>query len=461
MVDFRWFIHWFQTVVLIYFMTINSLYLLFTIISFRQLYYYLLSLYFDRQGSYIYQPITILVPARNEEMTIVHNVSALLNLGYPQYEIIVVDDGSDDGTSSRLVEKFNMVPFEKVCRKMLETEPVQQVFRSISHPNLYVLNKEAGGKADALNVGINYSAYPLFCSLDADSILEPDALLRASRLFAEDSTLIAVGGMVRVVNGSQVEEGRITNPGLPGRLIERFQVIEYIRGFLTGRTAWSAFGSLMIISGAFSLLRKDAVLEVDGYHKLSITEDMDLIVRLHRHFREARKQYKMLFVPDPICWTQVPSSWRSLLRQRNRWQRGLVATLWENKRMMLRPSYGEVGLLGYPYFVVFEAFGPTIELLGYVAVVGLYMFGELSTKFAILFFMVAIVYGALLNIGSVLLENFLFRRYARARDFLLLVLVSLVEFFGYRQILSVERVIASFQRRLVHWGKPARQAFDE
>ena len=433
----------------------------FAAVSFVRLFSYLRSLYFGRNGAHVYRPISILVPAFNEEETIAHNVSSLLEIKYPQYEVLVISDGSTDSMVRNLISQFEMVPFKKVCKRTLETKPVNAVYRSISHPNLYLIDKDRGGKSDTLNAGINYSTYPIFCSVDADSILEEDALLRASRLFTEDSRVIAVGGVVRVINGSTVERGRVTKIELPKRLIERFQVIEYMRGFLAGRTAWNAFGSLFIISGTFSLLRKSAALAVGGYRNDSITEDMDIIVRLHLHFREVGEPYRITFIPDPICWTQAPSDWRSLLEQRNRWQRGLVKTLWNYRSALLNPKFGTVGLLGYPYFLIFEGLGPVVEILGYASVVLLYFTGLLSPEFAVLFFLVALLFGALLNVGSVLLENFLFKRYEKASALLKLVAFGFAEYFGYRQIVSVERVIATFQAGDRHWSKPRRKTLEQ
>lgn len=424
----------------------------------RELYLYLRTIYFNKTGKFIYKPISILVPAHNEATTITSSIRALLSVNYPEYEIIIINDGSDDETLTNLIDEFAMVKFDKIPNKMITTKKVTAIYRSIDFPHLYIIDKEHGGKADALNSAINYAYYPLICSIDADSILDEDALIRASRNFAENSSLVALGGIVRVLNGSEVESGKINRLTLPRRSVERFQIVEYIRGFLTGRIAWNAFGSLLIISGAFSIFKKEAVVEVGGYRGDSVTEDMDLIVRLHHHFRENKQPYRIMFVPDPICWTQVPANWTSLLRQRNRWQRGLIETLWRNRRMFFNPKYGEVGLVGFPYFVFFEALGPIIEMIGYASVIALFFFGELSTNFAILFFFIAILYGAFLSMGSILLENFLFRRYERAGDFLKLVIYSLVEYFGYRQIITVERTLAIAQRNQKDWGKAKRQS---
>jgi cellulose synthase/poly-beta-1,6-N-acetylglucosamine synthase-like glycosyltransferase len=451
-------VHWAQNFILGYFLTINTIYLIFTIISLREIYIYIRTLYAGQSAGFAFQPISILVPAHNEEKTISSSIRSLLNLKYPEYEVIVINDGSSDKTMENLTNSLELEKFDKVQKKIVETKPVIGVYRSVTYPNLYVVDKEKGGKADALNAGINFSYYPLFCSVDADSILEEDALARASRAFSEDKTLIALGGIVRVLNGSKVEEGRIKKLLLPTGLIEKFQVIEYIRGFLTGRTAWNVFGSLLITSGAFSLFKKEAVAKIKGFRTNSVTEDMDLIVRLHRYFLEKKEPYRIMFIPDPICWTQVPSNWRSLLRQRNRWQRGLSESLWQNRKMFFNPKYSWVGMFGFPYFVFFEAIGPIVEMIGYLSVIVFYFIGELNPTYAILFFLVALMYGALLSVGAVLLENFLFHRYTRTRDFFTLALFALVEYFGYREVIAVERSVAMASVDGREWGRQKRKA---
>lgn len=450
-----------QIIIFLYFLSINTSYTIFIVFSIPEL---IKNIYISttkriRQilsSRAFYRPISIIVPAYNEEKTIVASIRALLNLQFPEFEIIVVNDGSKDNTLKTLIEKFNLIEIPPVVRQILPHKPIKAVYFSLQHSNLIVIDKENGGKADALNCGINASSYPLFCCIDADSILESDSLLRASRLFFEDKEVIATGGIVRVLNGCEVEAGVIKEVKVSKKLIEAFQAVEYTRGFLAGRTAWNVLNSLFIISGAFGIFRKDMVFAIGGYRH-TVGEDMDLVVRLHKYCKENNIKYKIVFIPDPVCWTQVPSDIKSLLKQRNRWHRGLIDSLWYNKKMFLNPKYGMVGLFGYPYFSLMEAAGPVVEFLGYFGFILFYLFGYLSKEFAFLFFLLAFLWGMLINVGSILLDNFLYKRYNRIKDILKLCFLGIIEFFGYRQLIAAERFIATFEFWKKSWGKPTRE----
>ncbi len=461
---FAYFLLGFQLFILIYFVTINCIYTFFILISLVQIFKYMILVRKESLeimlSNALYRPISIIVPAYNEEETIVANLKSLLKLHYPEFEVVVVNDGSTDSTMEKLKKSFRLVRISKPVRLILKHKPIKNIYISLDYPNLIVVDKENGGKADALNCGINVCNYPLFCCIDADSLLEESALLRASRLFVEDKLVIATGGTVRVLNGSVVKGGRVVEIRAPKKLIETFQVIEYVRGFLSGRTAWNIFNSLLIISGAFGIFRKDMVMEIKGYRH-TVGEDMDLVVRLHKHCIENKIPYRIVFTPDPVCWTQVPSDLKSLLKQRNRWHRGLIDALWYSKKMFLNPKYGWVGLLGYPYFVFVEALGPIIEFLGYFGVVLFYIFGLLNRDFALLFFLVAFGWGVLISVGSILLDNLLYRRYGSLIDILKLVLYSVFEIFGYRQLIVMERFVATFQFWYRNWGKPKRKKIEE
>ncbi len=461
---FAYFLLGLQLFILLYFFFVNSLYTSFIFISLFHIFKYAILVRKEKLefmlSNALYRPISIIVPAYNEQETIVSNIKSLLRLHYPEFELVVVNDGSTDNTLEELKKHFRLVKIEKPVRKVLEHKPIKDIYISLDYPNLIVVDKENGGKADALNCGINVSSYPLFCCIDADSLLEEEALLRASQLFVEDKLIIATGGAVRILNGCKVKDGRVVEIKAPPKAIEKFQVIEYTRGFLSGRTAWNIFNSLLIISGAFGIFRKDMVIKIGGYRH-TVGEDMDLVVRLHKYCLENNIPYRIIFVPDPICWTQAPSDLKSLLKQRNRWHRGLIDSLWYSKKMFLNPKYKWVGLLGYPYFVFVEALGPIIEFLGYLGVVLFYLFGFLSRDFALLFFLVAFGWGILINIGSLLLDNLLFRRYGSLSDILKLILFSFLEMFGYRQIIVMERFVATFQFWYRAWGKPKRKKIEE
>lgn len=449
-----------QPLIFLYFIVLNGFYTLFTFISMRDIRNYLAtvttqSIDYTLHGMF-YRPLSILVPAHNEEKTIVASVMSLLALRYPEYEVVVINDGSKDDTLNRLIREFRLVRIDKPISLVLPHREIVAKYVSVDYPHLFVIDKENGGKADALNAGINASQYPLFCCLDADSVLEDDALVRATRLFVEDREVIATGGIVRVMNGCEVESGAVKTVRAPKGILECFQAVEYTKGFLSGRTSWNYFHSLLIISGAFGIFRKDMVMRIGGYRK-GVGEDMDLVVRLHQYCLHEKIRYKVVFVPDPVCWTQVPSDLVSLLKQRNRWHRGLIDSLWYSKRMFFNPRYGSVGLFGFPYFVFVEALGPVVEFVGYFGFLILFVLGYVNREFAILFFLMAVLWGTWINLGSILLDNLIYKRYRGAGDILKLCLFGVLEFFGYRQIIVVERLIATFMFWKKGWGKPKRK----
>ena len=452
----------YQQFVLVYFAVLNLMYALFGYVGLRSVVVYSRELpevaLKDLLEREFYKPVTILVPAYNEQAGIVPSVRSLLSLHYPEFEVIVANDGSTDETLPRLIEAFALVEVPQIYRRKLETRPVRGVYRSLRHPNLTVIDKENGGRADAMNAAVNVARFPLVCQVDADSVLDAEALLRASRLFIEDATVVGVGGTVRPLNGAVVREGQVVQVSLPRRWIERFQVLEYARAFFTGRAGWSSFGALLIISGAFGVFRREAILEVGGYETDTVTEDMELVMRLHRHYRAVGKPYRMIFTPDPICWTEVPSDLGTLRRQRNRWHRGLLETMWRYRGMTLNPRYGAVGMVGMPYFWLFEALSPVIEVTGYVMLPVVFLLGIANPGFVGLFLLLAVMYGILLSEMAVGVETMLLSRYPRVRDRLALFFAAFLEFAGYHQILAVERFLAAFQirRRRGIWGQMHR-----
>ncbi len=458
-------VHASQWVVFLYFLAVNTTYTLLILFALRDILrhsYLTTSRVARRQlaSEFYYKPVSVIVPAHNEEPVIINSVQALLNLHYPEFEVIVVNDGSTDGTLARLKERFNLSSSIKPVRLQVPHEDIVAIYRSKDYPNLIVVDKVNGGKADAINAGINVSGYPIFCSIDADSLLEPDALLKSSKLFLDDDELIATGGIIRILNGCTVENGAVTAIALPRRFIEAMQVLEYTRAFLSGRTGWNALKSLLIISGAFGVFRKDMVIAVNGYRK-TVGEDMDLVMRLHRHCRDKEIPYKILFVPDPVCWTQAPFKLGMLLKQRNRWHRGMIDALLANRAMILNRKYGATSLVGISYFVFVEFIGPIVELFGYVAVPILWYFGMLNTRFFVMLVLLAVFWGISINIGAVFLDIYNFRRYKKTSDILRLCVLAAAEFFGYRQIMLLERLRATLTFRKKDWGAQDRRTLDK
>ena len=456
----------FNVFVLFYFLVLNSVYLLLFLISLAEVLKFVRRTFFSdyRQimQSDMTWPISVLNPAHNEEKTIVETVRSMLMINYGEFEIIVIDDGSNDGTLRRLIDAYELRRTDRPYKYSIPTGQVRAVYGSLAHPNLTVIDKEKGGKSDALNAGINLARYPLFCSIDGDSIIEDNALLRVVKPFMEKPIeTVAAGGIVRIVNGCDVKDGRVTRIALSDRALPILQVVEYLRAFLTGRVGWSNLRSLLIISGAFGIYKKQEVLEIGGYTHGTDTEDLELVVRLHEHMRRKKQPYRVVFVPDPVCWTEAPESLSVLARQRNRWHRGLLQTLWQHKRMLFNPKYGNVGLFAFPYFVLFELLGPFIETFGYLAVIVSYLLGILDVQFFMMFLAVAILYGMFLSIAAILLEEISFRRYPGWIDLTKLLAYSVIENFGYRQVLSAMKVKAFWDaiRRRRAWGQMQRRGF--
>ncbi len=455
----------FNYAVLGYFLLLNGVYIILYIIAFVEI-----SDYAQREvfggfselfTSKYAPPVSLIVPAYNEEATIAESVHSFLALHYPMHEVVVVNDGSKDGTLDVLMREFDLWESDQPIRKQLKTAEILDVYASPSE-RLVVVDKANGGKADALNAGICAARYPLVCCIDADIILEEDALLRVARPMVESSEVAAVGGIIRVANGCEVDSGRVVEVKTANEALPNLQIVEYLRAFLAGRTGWSVLNCLLIISGAFGMFRRQDLIDAGGYAHDTVGEDMELVTRMHRTLREAGRSYKITFVPDPVAWTEVPATMRVLRRQRDRWHRGLMDTLLRHRKMMLNPRYGTVGLFGMPYFFLFEFLGPVVELLGYIAFVAGLLLGILSLKFAVTFFLAAVGLGVLLSTAAVFLEELRLRRYPRWRDILKLTGYGILENFGYRQLNTVWRFLAiiSFLRKNQSWGAMERKGFD-
>jgi cellulose synthase/poly-beta-1,6-N-acetylglucosamine synthase-like glycosyltransferase len=457
----------FNLVMLVYFVVIMLVYQALLVIGWRAVNDYVrrrpLRDYAFVGRSPLTLPVSILAPAYNEAPVIAPALRALLESQFGQLEVIVINDGSTDSTLDVLHEEFDLVEIERVPSARLPSAAVRAVYVSRIEPRLVVIDKDNGGKADSLNAGINHSRYPLFCAIDADTMLDPGALSRLVWEFQAYPETVAVGGIVRVINGSVVRDGRLVDVRTPRSMVENFQVLEYLRAFLGGRIGWSRLGMLLIISGAFGLFRRDAVVAVGGYDPTTVGEDAELVLRLHRHFREQRQPCRITFFPDPICWTEAPSSLRVLVRQRDRWQRGLIEMLWRHRRMCGNPRYGRIGMVAIPYYVVFEMLGPLIECIGYITVILAAALGLLSPILTAVILGLAVSYGLVLSFGAVLMEERAFRRYPNARDLAHLLLFAFAENFGYRQVMVFVRARAwwTLERKRGGWGEMTRVGFGD
>jgi cellulose synthase/poly-beta-1,6-N-acetylglucosamine synthase-like glycosyltransferase len=406
-------------------------------------------------------PITIIAPAHNEEASIRVAVRNFLELDYPELEIIIVNDGSQDRTLDELRDAFMLRPVRAVYVPEIPCAKVLGIYRSDKDPRLIVIDKlSCGNKADATNAGLNVATSPYVCVIDGDSILERDALLRIMvPVLADPQRVVAVGGIVRVLNGSTIEGGQLRNVRLPRRPIEAIQVVEYLRAFLIGREAWGRANMLTIVSGAFGLFRTDLIRAIGGYRASSIGEDFDLVARLHRYLLEKRADYEIRFVPDPMCWTEVPSDPGSLGRQRARWQKGLLDVLWPNRDMLFRPRYGRIGSIALPYLWIFELFAPVIETLGIATIVLAACLHALSRTFFIQFLLFGFAFATVISIGSVLQEELTYRRYKDWKDVALLVSYCFFEHFPYRQLHMLWRLqgLWDYFRGNRAWNQPKRK----
>lgn len=407
-------------------------------------------------------PISLLAPAYNEALTIVESVRSLLSLQYPNFEIVVINDGSDDETLNVLIEAFGLRRIERNHDLALPHAPIRAMYGAATQPRLMVIDKHNGGKADALNAGINVSRAPIICSMDADSLLEPDALLRAVRPFVDDPIrTVAVGGTVRIANGCRIDHGRVIEVRAPSNPLALLQTVEYLRAFLMARLAWSRINALTIISGAFGLFRRSSVLEVGGYTRGSVGEDMELVVKLHRLMREQKRPYRVAFVPEAVCWTEVPETIGTLGRQRSRWHRGALETFENHKDILFNPRYGRIGTVGFGYILLVDVIGPVVEAIGYLLVPAFWMMGLLSLDYFLAFIAVSFTFGVVISVGALALEESELRRFPKATDLVVLTLAAVLENFGYRQINTFWRLRGVWQylRKSKSWGTMTRKGF--
>lgn len=448
---------------LLYFLGLNGGYLLLVFLASFSLTDYLETRDFNNLP-HVYTelelPVTVLVPAYNEAVSIVGSVRSLLQLRYSEFEVLVINDGSTDDTLVQLIEAFALQEFSEAYRSRLDTRPVRAIYRSALHGNLRVIDKENGGKADALNAGINGARYPLFCSVDADSMIQPDSLRLLVQPFLTDPYTVACGGTVRLANGCTMSGGVLQRAGLPANLLALFQIVEYLRAFLFGRLGWASMNALLVISGAFGLFRKETVVNIGGYRTDTVGEDMELVVRLHRRMREARKRYRITFLPDPVCWTEAPEDLATLKTQRVRWQRGLGESLLMNRPLLFHRSGGLVGWFAFPFFVFFEWWGPFFEVAGYLFVIWAYWQGLLNFEALLLFFSVAVGLGMLLSVCSLFLEERSFHIYTRFHQLLALLGASVLENCGFRQLITLFRLYGLCRGVLgvkSRWGRMRRR----
>ncbi|GIJ52233.1 glycosyl transferase family 2 [Virgisporangium aliadipatigenens] len=455
--------------ILFYFLAINTSYLILIVLAAAEFVKHSRHRPFAGFEEMYRSPLTpgvsVLVPAYNESAGIVPAVHGMLALRYPLFEVIVIDDGSTDDTFERLNREFDLVQVPLVIPDEVPTKGmVFGVYVPRLRPEpLTVVVKENGGKTDALNTGINLARHPLVCMADADSIMDPQALLSVAKPFSDDPLrTAATGGVVRIANGCKVVAGRIVDVQMPPSWLVRIQVVEYLRAFLLGRTGWSRLGGLLVISGAFGMFRRDLLVELGGLDHNTIGEDAELVFRLHRHLRKKRLDYRVIFMAEPVSWSEAPSSLRVLARQRKRWHRGITEILWKHRGMILNPRYGRIGLVAIPYYVVFELLAPMIELAGVIMMPLGLLLGAIDLTFAIQFLLVAYGYAIVVNLIALAVEELTFHRYSRWTDLVAAIGASALENIGFRQLTAVWRSSgtgAAIRRGRQVWGEMTRTGF--
>lgn len=401
-----------------------------------------------------YIPVSILVPAYNEEVTIVDTINSLMCLDYPVYEIIIVNDGSKDKTMKMVIEAFNLKEVSKPYRKLVPSKNAVRIYKNREDIKVILIDKENGGKSDALNLGINISNFPIFLCVDADSILQKDSLKKIVEPLLESSETVAVGGNIRVSNQVVIDKGEVIEIKTPKKSIVTFQTIEYLRVFLNSRISFNGINSNLIISGAFGLYKKEAVVKVGGYSHGLMGEDMEILMKIHSFYRKNKLSYRTSYVPGAICWTQVPEDLKTLRKQRRRWHVGLGQSLKMHKYMFLNPKYGDVGIISFPYFVFLEYITPFLEIIGIVTITISFLVGIINTQFFIMYLLIYMGYSMMVSMISIILDRYIFN--TEGKIIRKLLLFSILESFGYRQMISFFRIGNIFKSNQ-EWGEMTRK----
>ncbi len=451
-------------VILVYYLSLNGFYFILLALSMLEVIARQWEMRLEKEeltDNNNFIPVSILCPAYNESLTIASSLHSMQHLDYPEYELVVVNDGSTDNTMEVLKETFQLYEVPASVRVTLKTERVRGYYRSMTHKNLIVVDKENGGKSDALNAAINACSFPLFLACDADTLIEKTALRSLASSFLISSNMAASGGTIRVVNNCEVEAGQVTKIRFPRDVLPAFQAVEYLRIFFLGRLGWNRLGGSLVVSGALGLFDRDLVIGAGGYSRTTVGEDMELVMRLHHHYLKARTPKRVRFVPDPLAWTEVPATTAQLGRQRERWHRGLIECLWRHKTMFLNPKYGRVGLIAYPFYLFGEMVAPVIEAIGIIGVVAGFFMDVLNTEFVIMFFLAAWGVTFMMNLTAILVEQLTYKRYHGYNDVGRMIYYALIENVSYRQVTIVWRLQAfwHFLRGRSSWGDMKRVGF--
>ena len=413
--------------------------------------------------------VSLIAPCYNEEKNIVENIRSLLLLNYPKIEIIIVNDGSSDSSLQFMIENYDLVRVNLALEHSIATQPLKGIYKSTNkaYSKLVIVDKANGGKADALNSGINIAKNELFLAIDVDCIIEYDAVHRMVKPFLEEEggkKVIASGGVIRVANSCEVENGMVVKVNYPTNFWARFQVLEYFRAFTLGRMAWSKINGLLIISGAFGLFDKKLVLKIGGYDKTTVGEDFELVVRMRKHMHNVEKQkYRVAFIPDPLCWTEVPTTYGVLKRQRNRWTRGSIDTVMKHKKMFLNPKYGKIGLLSFPYWVLFEWMAPIVEFIGIIYFLFLLWFDMVNMQVFWILSLLVFFFSLTFSSFAIFYETYIFNRYKGHKFLLIVFFTAILEMVIYHPLNIIFALSGNYdffiKKNKKGWGKMTRTGF--
>jgi cellulose synthase/poly-beta-1,6-N-acetylglucosamine synthase-like glycosyltransferase len=410
--------------------------------------------------------VSVVAPAYNEGVNIVYNVRSLLSLTYPKYEVIIVNDGSTDDTLQKLITEFELVKVDFYYEEHIPTKSVRGHYKSKNpiYSKLLVVDKENGkSKADASNAGINSSKYPLFLCTDVDCILKQDTILKLAKPFMEhDRRVIATGAGIRISNSCEVKEGFLVKIHFPTEWFPRFQELEYVRSFLFGRMAWSKINGLLLVSGGLGMFDKEIAIKAGGYWHKSLGEDMELITRMRKYMYDNHQKFLIKYIPESLCWTEVPSTKEILLRQRVRWARGLVQTLYLHKNMFFNPKYGRTAFLILPYFFWFEFMVPIIEVLGLITIVVAFAFQIINVAYLLWATLAIYLFYLLITLTSIFIDEILYKNYDNAKELMVLVFMAIIEPLVYHPICvyaSIQGYWHFFNQKEQSWGVMTRKGF--
>lgn len=464
-----WFIDVYLYLILGYAILIMSSYLILAYLSMKELRSYL------KKNSFVdyevlltseFAPkLSLIAPAYNEGFTIEENVKSLLSLNYNNYQVIVVNDGSKDNSMEILIKTYDLVLTELDILAKVETKKIKGIYtsRNAAFKKLIVVDKENGGKADALNVGLNIAQNPYVVCIDVDCILDKDSLLKLAKPFLEShgKRVIATGGVVRIANQCIIKNGRLVEVNIPDAMIPRIQVLEYLRAFLLGRMAWGRLDGLLLISGAFGAFDREIAILAGGYDTKTVGEDMELVVRMRRYMLENKLSYTVSYIPDPLCWTEAPEDFKIFKKQRSRWMRGTIETLSFHKKMFLNPKYKLLGMISVPYWTLFEFLAPGIEFIGLIITVLFIIFGLLNWHFFILLVFFVYTFAVFFSVIALLSEERTFHKYPKQTDFFKLLLAAFIEPV-YFHPLAVYAALIGYKEKIkgTHgWGEMTRKGF--